>query len=182
MTVKIFCRIKDLRKKKDLTQEDLAAKLGISRQSLISLEQSKSLPSLGLAMEIADFFEREVEDIFKDNFEQELPAQPDLNILDKGKNIVVETSILGINPKDIKVEVADDHLVISDKKSNRTEIKKDGFYHKSTSFSNCSRVIPLPVKINSNKSMAEFKNGVLKILLPKLKDKKTKRLQIKIKK
>jgi len=66
MTFKIICKIKNLRHDKDLTQEDLAEKLGISRQSLINLEQGKWLPSLDLALNIANFFDQTVEEVFTD--------------------------------------------------------------------------------------------------------------------
>lgn len=62
--IRILCRIRALRKEKDLTQEELADKLGISRQSIISVESGKSLPSLSLALQIADLFEKTVEEIF----------------------------------------------------------------------------------------------------------------------
>lgn len=49
---------------KDLTQEDLARKLDISRQTVIAIEKDKYDPSLSLAFKIAKFFEMKIEDIF----------------------------------------------------------------------------------------------------------------------
>jgi putative transcriptional regulator len=48
----------------DLTQEQLADKIGVSRQTVIAIESDKYLPSLGLALKIARFFKVKVEDIF----------------------------------------------------------------------------------------------------------------------
>ncbi len=48
----------------DLTQEQLAEKIGVSRQTVIAIESDKYLPSLGLAFKIAEFFEARIEDIF----------------------------------------------------------------------------------------------------------------------
>ena len=47
-----------------LTQEQLAEKLGVSRQTVIAIESSKYLPSLGLAFKIAGLFKVRIEDIF----------------------------------------------------------------------------------------------------------------------
>lgn len=58
-------RLKHLRKLLDLTQEELAEELDISRQSLISLEKEKCLPSLNLAHVISEFFDLPIEVIFK---------------------------------------------------------------------------------------------------------------------
>jgi HSP20 family protein len=57
-------RLKSLREEKDLTQEELANRLGISRQSIISVEKGKCLPSLPLALRIAEIFEKSLEDLF----------------------------------------------------------------------------------------------------------------------
>lgn len=48
----------------DLTQEELADKLGITRQTVIAIESGKYLPSLSLAYKIAKLFKVRVEEIF----------------------------------------------------------------------------------------------------------------------
>jgi HSP20 family protein len=55
-TPQIIIRIRDLRRERSLTQEALADALGISRQSVNALESGRSLPSLPVALQIADFF------------------------------------------------------------------------------------------------------------------------------
>ena len=57
-------RIKDLRKELGVTQEDLAFKVGVTRQTLISLENGKYNASLQLAYKIAKYFNRSIEEIF----------------------------------------------------------------------------------------------------------------------
>lgn len=48
----------------DLTQEQLADKIGITRQTVIAIESDKYFPSLGLAFKLARFFKVTIEDIF----------------------------------------------------------------------------------------------------------------------
>ncbi|WP_029594608.1 MULTISPECIES: helix-turn-helix transcriptional regulator [Exiguobacterium] len=57
-------RVKELRARHQLTQGDLAAKVGVTRQTIISLEKGIYTPSLMLAMQIARVFEEPVESIF----------------------------------------------------------------------------------------------------------------------
>jgi len=57
-------RVKQMRQHRKLTQEALAKKLRISRQSLISIEKGKHTPSLSLAFAIAAFFDKSIEEIF----------------------------------------------------------------------------------------------------------------------
>ena len=57
-------RIKQLRKEAGLRQEDLARLAGVSRQTIIAIENDKYAPSLELAMKIAGLLKLYVEDIF----------------------------------------------------------------------------------------------------------------------
>ena len=57
-------RLKILRAERDWNQSDLAAQLGISRQSVNAIETGKYDPSLPLAVRIADLFGLKIEDIF----------------------------------------------------------------------------------------------------------------------
>ncbi|MCL1906220.1 MAG: helix-turn-helix transcriptional regulator [Clostridiales bacterium] len=57
-------RILELRKPKKITQQELADAVGVTRQTIISLENGKYNASLQLAYRIARFFELKIEDIF----------------------------------------------------------------------------------------------------------------------
>lgn len=56
--------LKVYRAMQDLTQEDLAKVLGVTRQTIIAIEKDKYDPSLVLAFKIAEFFNVSIEDIF----------------------------------------------------------------------------------------------------------------------
>ncbi|MBS6646613.1 MAG: helix-turn-helix transcriptional regulator [Clostridiaceae bacterium] len=57
-------KIQELRKQNKVTQEELASALGVTRQTIISLENGKYNASLQLAFKIARFFKMSIEDIF----------------------------------------------------------------------------------------------------------------------
>lgn len=57
-------RIRELRREKKWTQEQLAVAVGVSRQSIVAIETGKYNPSLDLAFKIAQQFERSIEDVF----------------------------------------------------------------------------------------------------------------------
>ena len=64
-------RLEALRKEKGVRQEDLAQALGVSRQTVISLEKGKYNPSLALAFKLARYFAMPIEEIFDDSDERE---------------------------------------------------------------------------------------------------------------
>ncbi|WP_164682193.1 helix-turn-helix transcriptional regulator [Streptococcus hyointestinalis] len=57
-------RIQELRKTQKLSQAELADALGVTRQTIISLEKGRYTASLELAFKIARFFGKSIEDIF----------------------------------------------------------------------------------------------------------------------
>lgn len=57
-------KIQELRKERGLSQENLAAELGVTRQTVISLEKEKYVASLELAFKIAKFFGKSIEEVF----------------------------------------------------------------------------------------------------------------------
>ena len=63
-------RLEALRRERGIRQEDLAAALGVSRQTVISLEKGKYNPSLALAFKLSRYFELPIEGIFDDSDER----------------------------------------------------------------------------------------------------------------
>jgi len=57
-------RIKELRARRNITQEQLAKLVGVRRETIVFLEKGKYNPSLNLAYSIARVFDRTIEDVF----------------------------------------------------------------------------------------------------------------------
>jgi putative transcriptional regulator len=69
MGEEVFNRIKDYRVKHGMTQDELAQAVGVSRQSIISIERGRYTPSLYLALRFAHFFQCRVDELFQLNQE-----------------------------------------------------------------------------------------------------------------
>lgn len=67
-------RLRVLRAEREWSQADLAARLGVSRQTVNAIETGKYDPSLPLAFSMADLFELRIEDIFRPNGNAKNPA------------------------------------------------------------------------------------------------------------
>ena len=59
-----------LRKKMNVTQEDLARSVGVSRQTIIAIEKGNYIPSLLLGIKIAKFFNKPIEEVFTYTYEK----------------------------------------------------------------------------------------------------------------
>ncbi len=64
MNPKLKTRLRVLRAEHEFTQEELAKKIGVSRQTVISIEKGDYAPSVALALALAKCFDTTVENIF----------------------------------------------------------------------------------------------------------------------
>ncbi len=62
--IKMKNKLKVYRAMEDLSQQELANRIEVTRQTIIAIENNKYDPSLSLAFKIADFFNVKIEDIF----------------------------------------------------------------------------------------------------------------------
>ena len=62
--MKLCNRLKDIRLEKQLTQESLADAVGVTRQSIIAIEKAKFVPSVKLALELAQALGVSLEELF----------------------------------------------------------------------------------------------------------------------
>lgn len=79
-------RLKVLRAERNWSQADLAARLGVSRQTVNAIEREKYDPSLPLAFTIARIFAMPIESIFNDDHATPPPASNNSNVKDQPIN------------------------------------------------------------------------------------------------
>jgi len=103
-----------------------------------------------------------------------------LDVLRDGDNIVVQGSLPGVNPEDIKVTIEDDVLTVSGNTEATKEIGEGMYLLRERRTGTFHRAIRLPDSVDSDKAETSYEVGVLTIRLPKLEVKKAKQLSIKI--
>lgn len=64
MKIRVINFIKEFRKEANLTQEELAKAVGVSRQSIISIEKGHYIPSLPLALQFSKLFNCSIDQLF----------------------------------------------------------------------------------------------------------------------
>jgi HSP20 family protein len=103
-----------------------------------------------------------------------------LDVLRDGDNIVVQGSLPGVNPEDIKVTIEDDVLTVSGNTEANKEIGDGMYLLRERRAGTFHRAIRLPDSVDSDKAESSYNVGVLTVRLPRLKVKKAKQLSIKI--
>ncbi|MFQ4144949.1 Hsp20/alpha crystallin family protein [Chlorogloeopsis sp. ULAP02] len=94
--------------------------------------------------------------------------------------IHLKLEVPGLEPKDIKVEVSAESVSISGERKSETRIEDNGITRSEFRYGRFERVIPLPTHIQNDKVHAEYKNGILSLILPKAEDEKHKVVKVNI--
>jgi len=106
---------------------------------------------------------------------------PRMDIYETEREVIAEVELPGIDPKDTNVEVQENTLKVEAKGKEKKEEKKKGYYRKEMSGQYYKRVVPLPVEVIGKKAKASYKDGILKISIPKARPKKEKKGGFKVK-
>lgn len=89
-----------------------------------------------------------------------------MNLEDKGNNLEFVAELPGVSDKDLSLEVHDDTLTLSAKRDVQHQKDNNYFLAERGSW-NIQRSISLPVAVETENAKADFKNGVLRVTLPK---------------
>jgi HSP20 family protein len=123
-----------------------------------------------------DEIQNEKNSTFKDSF------SPTVNTREGEFAYHVEVDLPGIKKEDVDIKVEDNTLLVSGERKVRNEVKEDDYYKVESSFGTFSRSFSLPNEIDIENIHAESQNGVLEIIIPKLKTAaadKVKKIEIK---
>ena len=119
-----------------------------------------------------DFFDRDLFDLTNTSFmNSTLPA---VNIKESKDDYLVEVAAQGMSKEDFKIELENNFLVISSEKEDKKEEEGKEFTRREFSYQSFKRSFSLPKTIDEGKIKANYKDGVLKITLPKKEEAKEK--------
>ena len=104
--------------------------------------------------------------------------EPAVDIYNDKDNIVIKAELPGVDKKDIKVDLKDHVLTLKGERSYENEVKEDNYYHKERVFGKFQRTFRIPVNLDPEKIKADFKDGVLKIEIPKPEEEKPKKIAV----
>lgn len=107
--------------------------------------------------------------------------RPAIDIEENNGNLMVRAEIPGMTKEDIKVSVQEDLLTISGERKQENETKDKTYHRIERCYGKFRRMIRLPAQVDADKVKASYKDGVLKVTLPKPESLKPKHIDVEIK-
>src|SRR3989338_6320571 len=110
---------------------------------------------------------------------QEEEGQLTVDVYQDEDDIIVQSTVAGVRPDDLDVQITRDMVTIRGKREQTREITKNDYFYQELYWGSFSRSILLPSEVDVDESEATLKNGLLTVKLPKLDRNRSERLKVK---
>ncbi|WKZ29465.1 MAG: Hsp20/alpha crystallin family protein [Patescibacteria group bacterium] len=106
---------------------------------------------------------------------------PAVDVYENAGDVVVETALAGVDPKDVEVTVEGGVLTLRGKTEHRKEVDEKDYLYKEVRYGAFQRKIALPAPVIGEKAEATSEHGLLRITIPKAEEGKKKEIKIEVK-
>jgi HSP20 family protein len=103
---------------------------------------------------------------------------PAVDVFENGNEVVFKAELPGMNAKDIEVNFENNVLTIKGERRFEKEAKEENYHRVEREYGNFSRSFTVPAPVDGEKIVAEYKDGVLKVVLPKREETKAKAIKV----
>ena len=105
---------------------------------------------------------------------------PAVDIYEKDGNIVLKAELPGLDPKDVDVRVENNVLTLRGERKFDNEVKRDSYHRVERAYGTFTRSFTLPNVVDTGNIKADFKDGLLHVVLPKKEEAKQRQIQINV--
>jgi len=106
---------------------------------------------------------------------------PIVDIEETEENVILTAEIPGMQKKDIRISTSGNTITITGERRREKDNKNKTYHRIERSYGRFVRTITLPVDIDPDKTKATYKDGLLRITLPKPESKRSKEIKIDVK-
>ncbi len=92
---------------------------------------------------------------------------PPTDVQQTKKDVIVMMDIPAIDPKEISISIMEDRITIKGERKREAEVKEVDYYRSERVYGSFQRIIQLPSEVVGDKAKASYKDGVLRITIPK---------------
>jgi len=103
---------------------------------------------------------------------------PAVDIYETDNQIMVQAELPGIEKKDIALQLENNVLTLKGERRFEKETKQENYHRIERSYGGFSRAFTIPTIVDEEKIRADYKDGILKIELPKKEQVKSKQIKI----
>jgi HSP20 family protein len=111
-------------------------------------------------------------------FETEGMRIPSLDVVDRENEVLVRAEMPGIEKKDINISLTDNQLTIKGESSKEEKEERGDYYRHEISSSSFARSVTVPANVDAAKTVANLKDGILEIKLPKTESSKRRNITV----
>lgn len=105
---------------------------------------------------------------------------PAVDIFENGDDLVIRAEIPGVEKDDIEVRVEDNTLMLRGERKHEKKLDEKNAYRLERSHGTFVRSFRLPKTVDPSRISAQYKAGVLEVILPKAEEAKPKKIEIKV--
>jgi HSP20 family protein len=103
---------------------------------------------------------------------------PAFEVKETAEAFVVKADLPGVKEKDLELQITGNRLAITGTRAEEKDVDADAYFTHERTFGTFTRTFGLPEGIDENGIHAEIANGVLNVVVPKLAEMKTRKIQI----
>jgi HSP20 family protein len=105
---------------------------------------------------------------------------PAVDIYEHEGNIVLTAELPGVDPKDVDVRVENNVLTLRGERKWSNDVQRESYHRVERAYGSFTRSFTLPNVVDTEKIKADFKEGMLKLVLPKREEAKPKQISINV--
>jgi HSP20 family protein len=103
---------------------------------------------------------------------------PAVDMFDNDDKIVIKAELPGMKKNDFSLDVKDRVLTLSGERNYDNEVKEENYYRRERTYGRFKRAFHLPADVDADNIKADFKDGVLKVEIPKPEAQKPKQITV----
>jgi HSP20 family protein len=135
-------------------------------------------PNDWMAVPNMRFFDRFFDDFGLPELSEDKQWLPTIDVSETDDHVIVRAEVPGMDKKDINITMSDGLLTIQGEKKQEKEEKKENYRFVERHYGSFSRSLRIPNGVDADKIDASYKDGVLKVAVPKSEPEKSRKIEI----
>jgi HSP20 family protein len=124
------------------------------------------------------FFDRFFDDFGLPELSSDKQWLPTIDVSETDDHVIVRAEVPGMDKKDINITMSDGLLTIQGEKKQEKEEEKENYRFVERHYGSFSRSLRIPNGVDADKIDASYKDGVLKVAVPKSEPEKSRKIEI----